>query len=384
MKQAQKITTEDLMFKLSDVLFTKEAEKLITVINKLDSDANFNIDCTLEEFRNMTDEEQLATFTRVENKNKGKPKEKKIEFILDGERYELRREIKENRIYIAHYKDTLKELPTHEILDKPVSKELEVFKQELSTISEMFNSNQFLENKSSLRDDPFYNNMVAWRTFQTVSIYLSDEILDLFLKLKSLFDLDEQQYIENCLQTKFELSEMSFNNKILNFIVKWGKKLAEGSHTELNKLEFNDMDNNAYWTKKGDYLMMVQESQNTIFSYIVKLETLQIKVWNCAYVDHGNCEYEMNKYSTYRDLMNYIGNPYGYYHFPTEISGVSYPKSPQYYIDNFEDDSDFLVYDSTKGFRINSMYSDSMATDVPLLLNVLEYINEKEEKTEED
>lgn len=383
MTKDKQITTEDLIFKLSDVLFTKEAEKLITVINKIDSDANFNIDCSVDEFFKMTDQEKLDVFERVNERNKGKSKEKKIEFIIDGERYELRRELKENSIYMAHYKNEVTVISHHELLDKPVSKDLNQFKQDLSEISEMFDKQQFLK-ETSYRDDPFYNNMVLCRTFQTVSLHISDEVLYLLLKLKSLFELNEQVHIEKCLNTKFEVSKGSFDNKILDFFAKWGKKLSKGHNTELNKLEFNDMDNNAYWLKKDGYLMIVQQSQNTIFSYIVKVETLQIKVWNCAYVDNSDCEYEMKQYSTYRDLMNYIGNPYSYYHFPIEMSGQSYPKSAHYYMDHFDDESESLVYDSTKGFRINSMYSDSMATDVPLLIGVLEYLNKKEEETEND
>jgi hypothetical protein len=130
--------------------------------------------------------------------------------------------------------------------------------------------------------------------------------------------------------------------------------------------------------------MIVQESQNTIFAYVFNKENSQIKVWNCAQISSGNMDYEMNHYETYLDLMKEMGNPYSYYNFPIEMKGISYPKSANYYMDHFDDESEFLVFDSFKGFRVNTYFSDCMATDVPLLLNVVAYLDEENEEDEEE
>lgn len=382
MSSQKRVTTEDLIFKLSEVLFSKEAEQFIQVLNKLDANANFDIGCTMEEYRKMTDAEQTAIFAKIEQDAKGKNKEGKIEFMLDGEHYELRHNTQENRIFLSHYKnETVFEV--QDILKNNVSKDLDTFKKDLTKISEVCDLKQFVKPEVD-RLDPFYNNIIASRTFQSVSIYLSDETLKVMVKLKSLFTLEEQSAIESLVTTKFAIHTQRFSDDLLQFFIKWIPKLKDGGYTEDKQLEFNDLDNHAYCVNNEKYLMIVQESQNTIFAYVFNKENSQIKVWNCAQIVSGNMDYEMNHYETYLDLMKEMGNPYSYYNFPIEMKGASYPKSANYYLNNFEDESEFLVFDSNKGFRVNTYFSDSMATDVPLLISVIKYLNEKtEEDTEE-
>lgn len=384
MSTQKRVTTEDLIFKLSEVLFSKEAEQFIKVINKFEANANFDIGGTMEEFRKLTDAEQTAIFKKIEQDAKGKNKEGKVEFTLDGERYELRHNTQENRIYLSHYK-TEPVFEVQDILKNKVSKDLDTFKQDISKISEICDLKQFVKPEVD-RLDPFYSNIIARRTFDTVSIYLSDQALMVLEKLKSLFTPEEKATIESLVTTKFAIHTQRFDDDLIQFFVKWIPKLRDGNYTEDNQLEFNDLDNHAYYVNNEKCLMIVQESQNTIFAYVFNKENSQIKIWNCAdsIKSDYKYEYEMNKYDTYLDLMNYIGDPYSYYSFPIEMKGISYPKSANYYMDHFEDESEFLVFDSFKGFRVNTYFSDCMATDVPLLLRVLSYLNEENEEEEVD
>jgi hypothetical protein len=382
MSTQKRVTTEDLIFKLSEVLFSTESEQFIQVINKFEANANFNLGCTMEEYRKMTDAEQTAIFAKIEQDAKGKNKEGKIEFTLDGERYELRHNTQDNRIYLSHYK-TEPVFEIQDILKNKVSKDIDIFKKDLTKISELCDLNQFVTTRVD-RLDPFYNNIIASRTFQSVSIYLSDETLKVMVKLKSLFTPEEQATIELLVTTKFAIHTQRFDDELIKFFVKWIPKLRDGSYTEAKQLEFNDLDNHAYCVNNEKRLMIVQESQNTIFAYVFNKENSQIKVWNCAQIFSGNLDYEMNHYETYLELMKEMGNPYSYYNFPIEMKGVSYPKSANYYMDNFEDESEFLVFDSFKGFRVNTYFSDCMATDVPLLLSVVAYLDKENEEDEEE
>lgn len=384
MQQQSEITTRDIIFKLSELLFSKAVEQYIQIINKVEANANFNLGCTMDEFRKMTDAEQTAVISKIEENTKGKNREGKIEFTLGDERYELRHNTQDNSIFLSHYK-TQPVFEVQEILNNKVSKDLDTFKLDLTKISEVCELNQFVTPRVD-RLDPFYNNIIASRTFQSVSIYLSDEALNVIGKLKSLFTPEEQVFIDSIITTKFAIHSEHFESEMLQFFIKWIPKLKDGKYTEDNKMEFNDLDNHAYCVNNEKFLMIVQESQNTIFAYVFNKANSQIKVWSCASISKSdyNCEYEMSKYENYFDLMKYMGDPYSYYCFPVEMKGSSYPKSANYYMDHFDDESDSLVFDSLKGFRVNTYLSDCMATDVPLLLSVLEDLDEDEESDEDN
>lgn len=378
----KRVTTEDLIFKLSEVLFSQEVEQFIQVSNKREANANFNLGCTMEEYRQMTDAEQNAVFAKIEQDTKGKNKEGKIEFTLNGERYELRHNTQDNSIFLSHYK-TAPVFEVQDILNKNVSKDIDTFKKDLMEISEVCDLKQFVAPRVD-RLDPFYNNIIASRTFQSVSIYLSNEALAVMVNLKSLFTPEEQATIDSLVITKFAIHTQRFDDELIQFFVKWIPKLRDGGYTEDKQLEFNDLDNHAYCVNNEKRLMIVQESQNTIFAYVFNKENSQIKVWNCAQISSGDMDYEMNHYETYLDLMKEMGDPYSYYNFPIEMKGVSYPKSANYFMEHFEDESEFLVFDSFKGFRVNTYYSDSMATDVPLLISVVDHLDEENEEEVDD
>ena len=53
-------------------------------------------------------------------------------------------------------------------------------------------------------------------------------------------------------------------------------------------------------------------------------------------------------------------------------------------MEHFDDESGFLVFDSLKGFRVNTYLSDSMATDVPLLISVIDNLDEENEEEVDD
>lgn len=382
MTTLKRVRTEDLIFKLSEVLFSQEVEQFIQVINKREANANFNLGCTMEEYRKMTDAEQNAVFAKIEQDTKGKNKEGKIEFTLNGKRYELRHNTQENSIFLSHYK-TAPVFEVQDILKKNVSKDIDTFKKDLMEISEVCDLKQFVAPRVD-RFDPFYNNIIASRTFQSVSIYLSNEALAVMVNLKSLFTPEEQATIDSLVITKFAIHTQRFDDELIQFFVKWIPKLRDGGYTEEKQLEFNDLDNHAYCVNNEKRLMIVQESQNTIFAYVFNKENSQIKVWNCAQISSGDMDYEMNHYETYLDLMKEMGDPYSYYNFPIEMKGVSYPKSANYFMEHFEDESEFLVFDSFKGFRVNTYYSDSMATDVPLLISVVDHLDEENEEDVDD
>lgn len=361
------VTSEDILFKLSDVLFSPDAESFINIIRKVDSDANFRLKIDMEQFRKLSEDDQRKLLIDIHEENKNKVKEKVIEFTLDGEHYELRDDVQERNISLAHYKnDTVKDFSS---LDKPVSKDIDSFKNDLQAISKEFDIKDFSKAKPE-NHDKFYYSIVASRRFQTISHYISDEALALLQKLKPLFSTDEQNHINFLNETKFERYTERFKGQLYTYFINWIEMLQDKKHDVANPFEFNDLDNHSYYHIDASYLAVVQESQNTIFIYLYDKKSDRFKVWTCANI-RSNCDYEMNYFSTYKDLMKSIGDPYGYYIFPIEMSGVTYPKSAQYYIEHFDDESEFLVFDSTKGFRVNSFYSDCMATDVPLLTSVL-------------
>lgn len=77
MTTSRPVNSQDLMFKLSEVLFSTEVEPFIQVLNKTEANASFEIGVSLEDFRKMTDEEQndllekVAERTRIKS-NMGK------------------------------------------------------------------------------------------------------------------------------------------------------------------------------------------------------------------------------------------------------------------------------------------------------------------------
>lgn len=359
------VNSEDLLYKLSDILFSTEAEQFITVTHKIDSD--FRININMEEFRKLSHDEQKKMILAIHESNKNKEKVKKIEFVIGNQSYELRNYLDEGTIFLSHYKE--KTEVDYSSLDIPLSKDVETFKADLISISEQFDVKDFEKERESYREK-FYENIIASRRFQAISQYINDEALDLMLQLKSLFTIEEQNYIDFLINDKFEPHTNNFKHEIYNYFVNWFEMLQAKKHDVNNQFEFNDLDNYAYYHIDESYLAIIQKSQNTIFAYIYNKKEDQFKVWNCAEISR-DYNYEMNYFSTYKDVMMSIGNPYAYYVFSTEMTGPTYPKSPEYYLKHFDDDSEFLVFDSTKGFRINSCYSDCMATDVPLLTSVL-------------
>ncbi len=364
---SEPVTSEDILYKLSDVLFTPEAESFITVINKVDSNANFGLKIDMEEFRKLSHEAQEEMLTDIYESNKNQVKEKIIEFTVDGQHYELREYIQEKTITLAHYReDEIKDLSS---LERPISQDFDTFKADLQSISEKFDIKDFLTVNPE-KHNTFYHSIIASRRFQAISHYIDDEALYLLKKLKPLFTVEEQEYIDHLISVKFEKHSDRFNGQMYTYFLNWIEMLQDKKHDASNPFEFNDLDNHAYYYIDASYLMVVQESQNTIFSYIYDKKEDRFKVWTCANINR-DFNYEMQYFSTYKDLMKSVGDPYTYYIFSVEMTGITYPKSPEYYLKHFDDESEFLVFDSKKGFRVNSFYSDCMATDVPLLTSVL-------------
>jgi hypothetical protein len=70
----------------------------------------------------------------------------------------------------------------------------------------------------------------------------------------------------------------------------------------------------------------------------------------------------------------YIGRSYGPTTYPVMVEHDGYDKSAQHYLQNFADD-DGLVYDSSRGFNLQSDDAGNLFSDFDLLLQVIHHYN---------
>lgn len=365
----------ELLFKFSEVIFTPAAEKYMTLVSKHKPRTFLDICPTMEHFRNLTEDEQLDVLDEIEDSRR-EGDTHKISFMINDELYEVR--VSKMKVHVSKYLKE-KEVPVFEseFLQKP-SDDIDVLKTVINKISETY-PHAFFENDNEPVYEEFYRNIIACMRDEPSSLYLSNDFYDLLINFKELFNEAEQDAISYLKDYPF-ISFSKFNTKIMKMFNEWAYFLTDKNHDKANRYIFNDWDNKAYIKVHNNLKMIVQESQNTIFTYILDTNTMNLKVWNCADVnelDKDSIQYVLKSMidsDSYINAMEVINNPYSYYVYPFELKGITYPKSANYFLDNFNDNSMHLVYDSNKGFNISSKFSYCMVTDIEVLDNHLRLV----------
>lgn len=362
--KTKQITSTAILNKFTDFIFSPEAEFYITIKSKVIDKPKPVLDELGKSLfkKGMTPEEIDIFFKAYDLLN---PKSKYIsslEFSLEGKNYEIRENHNEGYLLVSHFKEE-KEFVYPDVLNTIPSKDINICKDVINQISETYHYSEFKKEENTF-SEKFYNHVIARKSTYTLNIYLSDDMLDLLFKLKFAFTEEEQQFITVLRESKFQMPTNNFLHQLHEFFLNWIEKLKKDG----NPFEFGDGDNKAYFKKDKNMLIIVQESQNTIFSYIINLDNYHIKVWNCISVNDENFDYLLENNKSYLNLMKTINADNWY---PFELTGSSYPKSANYFFEHFNDESEYLVYDSNKGYRINSEYTDCMATDVRILTDFL-------------
>lgn len=241
----------------------------------------------------------------------------------------------------------------------------------------------FLRIAADIPRDSFVLNKSKTDSFK--SIILSDDqaeycdpaFLDLCEQFPEAFPVSQLEEIRDFRKHEFNNLHVKEYNKDLNAMFKnWSDFLVAVSATVDTPYVFNDLDNNAYLDENNSYKMMVQKSQNTVYVYILEKSTNRIKVWNSCKV-YPACEFDFDYYvnakKSYFEAVSDIMNPYSYDVYYANLDHLdSYIKTPSYYLNHF--DIDFgLIYDTDRGYRINSAHAQNLMSDFTLLNDSLEY-----------
>lgn len=371
----QMITPHDIIHKFNDLIFSDTLPEYITVLSKtIDKQLPLTaVISSMEEFRKLTEDEQWELIRKTTPEKRDY--ESRIIFKIDDISYE----VIDNHThgYILVSTDKSETFSFDSQYEQTPSSDVDTFRKVINKISVEYPHSAFPNSMTNYSKTTF-NTVIGREGSRTITPFFDDSLINLFVMLKSLFTADEQLAIDLMNSTQFNPYCGRSYKELKEYFTVWMKKLVAKKHTATNPLVFNDLDNEAYYISNTDKAMIIQSSQNTIFAYGMDLKTSVIKIWTCAKVDNSPHEIESSvKYlvqsPSYIEVMKTINQPYSYYSYPFEIMGDTYPKSAHYFFDNFEDEGKYLVFTSKdgKGFRLNSEYSECVATDIPLLLQVV-------------
>jgi hypothetical protein len=261
--------------------------------------------------------------------------------------------------------------------------------QALVTIDPAKFEKMFLRIAADIPRDSFLMDKKKDASFKAV--ILSDDVaefcdpafLDLCEQFPEAFTSNQLNEIAQFRQCEFDNFHATAYNRDLNRMFKnWFPFLVAKNATVDKPFVFNDSDNYAYFEENDIYQLMVQKSQNTIYVYIREKSTKRIKVWNsCAVFPSSECDldsYSKEKY-TYLDAVTNVMKPYSYDIYYANLDHLdSYLKTPSYYFNNFNIEFG-IIYDTARGYKINSAHAQNAMSDFTLLNDILKYYEDDDD-----
>jgi len=202
--------------------------------------------------------------------------------------------------------------------------------------------------------------------------YFSKDMLELCNAFPEAFSKQELAFLDDIKNDSMN-GDTTASDVALHVFTLWENMLRNGRHDKNNIYSFNDADNFAYYAETSTHVMIEQESQNTIYAYVKEKVTDHIQIWQTAKIVDTVSELfaeKLEESSSYIELMQLLNHDHGYLSYPCKLSGVGYPQSSAYFLENLPEDSEFLVFDSKRGFNVNSAYCSSLLEDFDILSTV--------------
>lgn len=169
-----------------------------------------------------------------------------------------------------------------------------------------------------LADEEYYDhcssNLMASFFNSGCFACISNSFIEFISKFEDFYNTVKQEValINN---NSFIYSETLIHKSIEKFN-SWKKFLSK--RKSLKKYVYNDLDNSAFFKSNENYEMIVHEDQSLMFCHILNKKNGEFKIFDCTHLKE-------NKY------LNF---------------------NPEYFINNFEDESEYLVFYSIKGLNI--------------------------------
>lgn len=300
-------------------------------------------------------------------------------FNLDGFRYHVKRLPYSHTVYSKYKAPDFSALPAK--FKEPVVHDLDVIHSRFTELTSLYPQQDFITftNKDRYSSNEFSDYVITRLSSHYLLAYVSQDLLELCDKFPEAFSEEQLTFIEDNKKSSFQKVTSSQETLEKTFNV-WKNLLRKKKATPEKEFAFNDSDNFAYLQDTDDHLLMSQRSQNTLYAYVFEKSTGRYKVWKAA--RHVNAELDDFYYSemvedctNYLEMVKYyIGRDYGPVSYPIMVEHDGYVKSAQHYLHHFDDDKG-LVYDSARGFNLQSDDSGNLMSDFDLLLTVINHYN---------
>lgn len=316
---------------------------------------NFLIHKDMNKFK----EETANCETFVINENDTHRKFDSFNFTLNKVNYYFERD--------ASFNIHIKVKPKENSIDKKyldnVSENIEDAKNVLKEMAQVIPFYDIADTQYEWSSSSYMTVIFSASSYSPALTVFTDRFISLVDNFKEVFTEEEISFLN---KTEYHNTEKAQRN--LNpMFNRWVKFLKKGKYTSENPYEFNDMDNEAFVEENEKYILMSQQSQNTLFAYIKEKETGRIKVFN--YASKG--EFTEHDEKTFKEAKNYlalfkkINNHYSCEHYNFDLESHLYPRFFEYYFNNFETKNN-LVYDSNYGFNLKSHYIKTLEEDFDL------------------
>lgn len=133
------------------------------------------------------------------------------------------------------------------------------------------------------------------------------------------------------------ISLEDYKSKVGRTFSSWSSILKDKNYNEDSPCVYNDNDNKSYYKEVSNYEMIYHEDQNTVFVHVMNKNNGNHKIFNCSHII--NIEFN--------ERLSHI--------------------TPNYFIENFEKESPFLLFDSFKGLNIKCEYSSRLKENLSIL-----------------
>lgn len=284
-----------------------------------------------------------------------------IVFKLDNVRYKFKQSA--GYLSVSAYKKPSFSKIDKKYKEKPLSSNVELHAPLINELAEQFHYTDFLKLNTETEANEFCIGRFGLKTYFTTAM------LNLCYQFKHIFSEPQLNALEAFEKDSFDHSKKQ-NKSLVKMFTVWEKFLRKHKHGASNKYRFNDHDNWAFIEETDTHILIEQASQNTVFAYVKNKATNVIKVWYSATINNDDVEsYEelLDDSKDYVEMMRRIQTHYGFYVYPFDITADGYFKSTRYYLEHPDDTSDFLVFDSSKGYNLKSALCYCLETDIDIL-----------------
>lgn len=148
---------------------------------------------------------------------------------------------------------------------------------------------------------------------------ISNSFIEFIYKFEDFYKTVQPE-VEEINNNSFMYSE-TFIHQSLDKFNSWKKFLSK--RKSLKKYVYNDLDNSAFFKSNENYEMIVHEDQSLIFCHILNKKNGEFKIFDCSHLKENQ-------------FLNF---------------------NPDYFMDNFEDESEYLAFYSLKGLNIKCSIS---------------------------